>query len=621
MKRLMVANRGEIACRVFQTAAKMGIETVAVYSDADQQAKHVRSADIAVHIGASEANASYLNIEALIQAAQQSGADAIHPGYGFLSESAAFANAVQNAGLLWLGPDADTITQMGDKGAAKALMTSAGVPVVPGADHADPKAAAEAIGYPVLIKAVAGGGGRGMRKVDTPEEFDAALQRAQSEAQSAFGNADVLVEKWIESPRHIEAQILGDGSSVRCIGLRECSIQRRHQKVIEECPPAFLSRKAQAAIEAAAVLAGQSVNYRGAGTVEFVVGADESFYFLEMNTRLQVEHPVTEAVYGIDLVEWQIRIARGHALDQLPALTAQGHAIEARLCAEDEQGIPSVGVITEFTIPNTARVDSAVASGDQVSRYYDSMIAKVIVHRPSRAEAVEALTKVLFDASITGIDTNRRTLMSLLSAPALQAAAIDTRYFEHHSQAHPMPPMLIAAAKWPLAPQSGAWGADGFSNGVGLQHCWQDDQDNLYLLKANGNQRTLSFAEQSIDIVLQGGARFTADGQVHHYQALGCDDGIEALLDGRFYLHRYAPPASLDGGDSHQVLAPITGRVIQVAVECGQQVESGDLLCVMEAMKMEHSVLAAKSGTIASVNVSEGNTVNQSQLIIEWADD
>ena len=416
---ILIANRGEIACRVIETAQDMGVACVAVYSDADRDAKHVMMADHAVHIGASAPAESYLRGDVIIQAALDTGAQAIHPGYGFLSENPDFVTAVEKAGLTFIGPSADAIRAMGLKDAAKALMVEAGVPVVPGyhgADQDDKLLAreADAIGYPVLIKAVAGGGGKGMRLVETAAEFQAGLESARSEAKTAFGNADVLVEKFVTQPRHIEVQVFGDGTHAVHLFERDCSLQRRHQKVIEEAPAPGMTPEMRDAMGAAAVRAAEAIGYAGAGTVEFIVDGQgglsaDGFFFMEMNTRLQVEHPVTEAITGVDLVEWQLRVAAG---EPLPAaqedLAIKGHAFEARLYAEDvpKGFLPATGTLSHLAFSEHTRADSGVRAGDQISPFYDPMIAKVIVHGPNRAVALARLRAALAESEVAGTVTN-----------------------------------------------------------------------------------------------------------------------------------------------------------------------------------------------------------------------
>jgi len=438
-RKILIANRGEIACRVIETARRLGVSSVAVYSDADVTARHVALADEAVHIGGPAPKDSYLRGDAIIAAALATGSEAIHPGYGFLSENPGFVDAVQAAGLVFIGPSGDAIRAMGLKDAAKALMTRAGVPVVPGYHGAnqDPEhlaGAAETVGYPVLIKAVAGGGGKGMRRVDDPRDFATALESAQGEARTAFGNSDVLIEKYVEKPRHIEVQVFGDGHRAVHLFERDCSLQRRHQKVIEEAPAPGMTDEMRAAMGQAAVRAAEAINYSGAGTVEFIVDASDGlradrFWFMEMNTRLQVEHPVTEAITGVDLVEWQLRVASG---EPLPArqqdLHIAGHAFEARLYAEDVPAgfLPATGRLTHLAFAPDCRADTGVRAGDVISPWYDPMIAKVIVHGPTRAIALARLARALEQTEVAGSVTNLAFLGALARHPGFGAGDVDT---------------------------------------------------------------------------------------------------------------------------------------------------------------------------------------------------
>ena len=462
-EKILIANRGEIAARVARTAQKMGIATVAVYSDVDRDSLHVASADEAVHIGAASPAQSYLNSACIIQAALDSGAQAIHPGYGFLSENPEFVEAVEAAGLTFIGPSAASIRAMGLKDAAKALMQKADVPVVPGyhgADQSDAYLAeqAEQIGYPVLIKAVAGGGGKGMRLVERADEFTNALQSARAEAQTAFGNDAVLIEKYITCPRHIEVQVFGDGRDVIHLFERDCSLQRRHQKVIEEAPAPGMLEDMRNAMGAAAVRAAKAIHYKGAGTIEFIADASgglhpDRFWFMEMNTRLEVEHPVTEAVTGIDLVEWQLRVAAGELLPKAQNdLHLNGHAVEARLYAEDaEKGfLPAAGRLSHIAFAEGCRADSAVRSGDDISPFYDPMIAKLIVHAQSREQAMDKLTQALHRTQVAGTVTNLGFLTALSQNPAFRSGDVDTgliaRDFEALVAPKPAPLNAIIAA-------------------------------------------------------------------------------------------------------------------------------------------------------------------------------
>ncbi|MDG1290234.1 MAG: biotin carboxylase N-terminal domain-containing protein, partial [Lentibacter sp.] len=438
-EKILIANRGEIACRVIKSARALGVRTVAVYSDADRAAKHVALADEAVHIGGSAPAESYLRGDVLIGVAKETGAQAIHPGYGFLSENPDFVEAVEAAGLVFIGPSASAIKAMGLKDAAKALMHEAGVPVVPGyhGKNQDPEylaSAADGIGYPVLIKAVAGGGGKGMRLVEKPAEFMDALESAKGEAKTAFGNEDVLIEKFVTQPRHIEVQVFGDGEKAVHLFERDCSLQRRHQKVIEEAPAPGMTAEMRAAMGDAAVKAAEAIGYKGAGTVEFIVDGSrglraDGFWFMEMNTRLQVEHPVTEAITGVDLVEWQLRVASGEGLPKRQdELTITGHAFESRLYAEDvpKGFLPATGTLAHLAFPEGARADSGVRTGDTISPFYDPMIAKIIIHGPSRAVALKRMARALAETQVAGTVTNLSFLGALCAHEGFAAGEVDT---------------------------------------------------------------------------------------------------------------------------------------------------------------------------------------------------
>ncbi|MCB1367165.1 MAG: ATP-grasp domain-containing protein, partial [Rhodobacteraceae bacterium] len=458
--KILIANRGEIACRVIETASRMGVRTVAVYSDADANVKHVALADEAVHIGPPQPAESYLKGDVMIAAALATGAQAIHPCYGFLSENPDFVDAVEAAGLIFIGPSAAAIRAMGLKDAAKSLMTKAGVPVVPGyhGDNQDPAHLAQEagkIGYPVLIKAVAGGGGKGMRKVGDPGEFAQALASARSEAKTAFGNEAVLIEKYVEKPRHIEMQVFGDGKDAVHLFERDCSLQRRHQKVIEEAPAPGMTPEMRSAMGDAAVKAARAINYKGAGTIEFIVDASDGlrpdrFWFMEMNTRLQVEHPVTEAITGVDLVEWQLRVAAGEDLPaRQDALSINGHAFEARLYAEDVPAgfLPATGRLTHLVFPAGARADSGVRAGDAISPFYDPMIAKLIVHGPTRAVALKRLERALAATEVAGSVTNLAFLAALARHQGFARGDVDTGLIERDLAALVVEPEVSDAVR------------------------------------------------------------------------------------------------------------------------------------------------------------------------------
>jgi len=605
--KLLIANRGEIACRIIRTAREMGVATVAVYSDADAKALHVRSADESVDIGPSPAAESYLRGEKIIAAARTTGADAIHPGYGFLSENADFAQAVLDAGLIWVGPKPASIRAMGLKDAAKQLMRSAGVPVTPGYDGADQSVErltmeAEAIGYPVLIKAVAGGGGKGMRRVDAPADFAASLGSCRREAKASFGNDDVLLEKWITSPRHIEVQVFGDAhGNVVHLFERDCSLQRRHQKVIEEAPAPGMDAATREAICAAAVRAAKAVDYEGAGTIEFIADASEGLradriFFMEMNTRLQVEHPVTEEITGVDLVEWQLRVASGEPLPKRQdELSINGHAIEARLYAEDPAKgfLPSTGRLEIFTLGDEGRIETGVDEGGEISPFYDPMIAKLIGTGSTRKDAIRALADTFDEMAIWPVKTNARFLHNLiLSHDFFEAENIDTGYIERNLDEvlpHPNP----------------------------FPYNWEDGA-RAVLAEAREEFGPLAGFRLNCEPRMAVAMRF--DGQTRvinppDEESLGSPvysdvDGLIVFDEGqpfRFALaERGTGQASAADG---AIIAPMPGKVIAVDVSEGQAVTAGQRLLVLEAMKMEHALTAPFDGVVEGLTVSPGAQV------------
>ncbi len=610
---LLIANRGEIACRIMRTARRLGIRTVAVYSDADAGALHVREADAAVRIGPPAARESYLDGARLIAAARDTGADAIHPGYGFLSENAGFAQAVLDAGLVWVGPPPAAIAAMGSKDRAKRLMQEAGVATTPGYlgdDQAPARLAAEAaaIGFPVLIKAVAGGGGKGMRKVEQPEAFAEALAACRREAMAAFGNADVLLEKWIDNPRHIEVQVFGDGhGEVVHLFERDCSLQRRHQKVIEEAPAPGMDAATRQAICAAAVRAAKAVGYIGAGTVEFIADAGEGLradrvWFMEMNTRLQVEHPVTEAITGVDLVEWQLRVAAGERLPRRQEeLSIDGWAIEARLYAEDPARgfLPSVGRIDWFAVPGDGvRVDAGVAAGDSVGAFYDPLLAKLIAHRPTREEAIATLRAALGGGVAGPLVTNAGFLHRLLGNSDFAAARLDTGLIARHaaSLAGPPPPgpeALRAAA----AELLDVAGGTPWSSRSGFR------------LNAPPERRAV-LADQygrrhAVDIGGIAGRSRPPD--THTVYAAG-EPFVLALA-----RTDAAPAAERRDG---QLRSPMSGRIIAVTVAPGDSVAAGQVLVVVEAMKMELAITAPFAGTVAELGAAVAGQVEEGALLV-----
>ncbi|QIG80705.1 acetyl/propionyl/methylcrotonyl-CoA carboxylase subunit alpha [Stakelama tenebrarum] len=627
---LLIANRGEIACRIIDTARELGIRTVAVYSDADAQARHVRMADEAVHIGPSAARESYLVGEKIIAAAKQTGAQAIHPGYGFLSENADFAQAVADAGLIWIGATPSSIRAMGLKDAAKKLMQDAGVPTTPGylGENQDPdhlKAQADEIGYPVLIKAVAGGGGKGMRRVDASGDFRDALESCKREAASSFGDDRVLIEKYILSPRHIEVQIFGDthGNVVHLFE-RDCSLQRRHQKVIEEAPAPGMSPETREELCAAAVRAAKAVDYVGAGTIEFIADASEGLradriWFMEMNTRLQVEHPVTEEITGVDLVEWQIRIAAG---EPIPAkqeqLKIHGHAIEARLYAEDPATgfLPSTGKLAAlhlFEGPRTSfRVETGVEQGDAVSPFYDPMIAKLIVHAENRADAIDDLQHMINKSHAWPVKTNAGFLWRCLDSDAFRSGDVTTGFIADAGET------LIPA---PEAP-------DEFWHAAALHVMERADTlevettpwtsfSGFRLNAAPRREVALAGPGETRIVPITGGGDYDDAWLIEASRIPGEEAFL--LFDGG-QPYRFAPArheggaggAAADGA----ILAPMPGKVIAVDVAAGDNVAAGQKLVTLEAMKMEHSLTAPFDGTVAELNVETGSQVSEGTVLV-----
>ncbi|MFQ6350520.1 acetyl/propionyl/methylcrotonyl-CoA carboxylase subunit alpha [Pseudomonas sp. R11F] len=630
---VLVANRGEIACRVMRTAKAMGLTTVAVHSATDRDARHSREADIRVDLGGSKATDSYLQIDKLIAAAQASGAQAIHPGYGFLSENAGFARAIEAAGLIFLGPPASAIDAMGSKSAAKALMETAGVPLVPGyhgeaQDLETFRSACESIGYPVLLKATAGGGGKGMKVVEDVSQLAEALASAQREALSSFGNGQMLVEKYLLKPRHVEIQVFADQQG-HCLYLneRDCSIQRRHQKVVEEAPAPGLSVEQRKAMGEAAVRAAQAIGYVGAGTVEFLLDARGEFFFMEMNTRLQVEHPVTEAITGLDLVAWQIRVAQGEPLpitqEQVPLI---GHAIEVRLYAEDPANdfLPATGHLALYreSVPGTGRrVDSGVAQGDSVSPFYDPMLGKLIAWGEDREQARLRLLSMLDEFAVGGLKTNLGFLRRIIGHPAFAAAELDTGFIPRYQDELLPPPGALSDEFWQMAGSAfmqslptadGPW-ADtrGFRAGLPAEvslhlSCggqdrqvtladstsqWRDEQ---LLTEQHGVRRSHLAVRQGALLYLRWG------GEMH----------AVSLFD---------PIAAVEANQSHQggLTAPMNGSIVRVLVDVGQSVEAGAQLVVLEAMKMEHSIRAPQAGVVKALFCQEGEMVAEGSALVE----
>ncbi|MBK1614118.1 3-methylcrotonyl-CoA carboxylase [Rubrivivax gelatinosus] len=665
-RKILIANRGEIACRVAATARRLGVRTVAVYSDADAQARHVQACDEAVAIGGAAPRDSYLRWQRILEAARASGAEAVHPGYGFLSENEDFAQACAEAGLVFIGPPPAAIRSMGSKSAAKALMAEAGVPLVPGyhgADNDPARLAAEAarIGYPVLIKASAGGGGKGMRRVDRAEDFAAALTSCQREAQASFGDAQVLVERYVLKPRHIEIQVFADGHG-HCIhlGERDCSVQRRHQKVLEESPAPGLGAARRAEMGAAAVAAARAVGYVGAGTVEFIaeeVGDGElRFYFMEMNTRLQVEHPVTEAVTGLDLVEWQLRVAAGEPLPLAQAQVRQhGHAIEARLCAENPEAgfLPASGRLVVARWPehvafrhdeHLPRVDGGFGEGDTITPWYDSMIAKLIVWGEDRAQALARLDAALAATHLVGPANNVAFLRRVVASRSFAEADLDTALIEReHAALFEAPPLALhwaaaAVVADALAAEQAAQDADPWSRRDGWR--LHGGARRRFELEIGGQRHVAQVQRQhGGETALEIGASrwplaARALGAARHEIVLGDERVVLAVYrDGdkrvvfapagsvQITLHDPIVHAGDHAGETGRLSAPMPGKLVALLVEAGQAVRRGQPLAVMEAMKMEHTIVAPRDGVVLALPYRPGDAVAEGAELLRLSGD
>ncbi|MFC4522761.1 acetyl/propionyl/methylcrotonyl-CoA carboxylase subunit alpha [Cupriavidus pinatubonensis] len=667
--KILIANRGEIACRVAATCRRLGIRTVAVYSDADADARHVAFCDEAVHIGGAAARDSYLRADHIIEMAKETGAQAIHPGYGFLSENEAFAEACAAAGLIFIGPPASAIHAMGSKSAAKQLMEKASVPLVPGyhGEDQDPallRREADRIGYPVLLKASAGGGGKGMRVVESGDAFEAALASVKREASASFGDDKVLVEKYLTRPRHIEIQVFADTHG-NCVYLfeRDCSVQRRHQKVLEEAPASGMTEERRRAMGEAAVAAAKAVGYVGAGTVEFIANQDGSFYFMEMNTRLQVEHPVTEMITGQDLVEWQLRVAAGEPLPlKQEQLHIHGHALEARIYAEnpDKQFLPSTGTLRFLRTPPAVqfmrggdahgpagvRIDAGVREGDTISPYYDPMIAKLIVWGKDRDEALARMRQALAAYHVVGLSTNVAFLQRLVKSEAFRTADLDTGLIERNEATLFPPPApvgmeIIALAVAALLDRetrerhidtadqyspwthAGAWRLNGGATRT-LRFAYGSHTLDV-TLTANARGSTLIYADQAApfkaacqadDIRVDLGTR-RAHGQVHVE-----GDDFHVFNAGRHAVLGWLDPLAHAGeteGEGGKLTAPMPGKVIAVMVEPGSTVTRGTPLLVMEAMKMEHTISAPADGVVSEVLFGVGEQVTEGAQLLAFA--
>jgi 3-methylcrotonyl-CoA carboxylase alpha subunit len=672
-QKILIANRGEIACRVAATARRLGVRTVAVYSDADADAAHVAACDEAVHIGAASPRESYLRVERIIAAAQQSGAQAVHPGYGFLSENEDFAQACVAAGLVFIGPPASAIAAMGSKSAAKTLMEKARVPLVPGYHGKDNDAAllvreADRIGYPVLIKASAGGGGKGMRRVDKPDDFAASLASCQREAKASFGDDHVLVERYVTRPRHIEIQVFADSHGhALYLFERDCSVQRRHQKVLEEAPAPGLSAERRAEMGAAAVAAAKAVGYVGAGTVEFIVepraDGDLRFYFMEMNTRLQVEHPVTEAITGLDLVEWQLRVAAGEALPLTQdELKIAGHAIEARICAEnpDANFLPATGTLRtlrwpdhvafrrnadaeRFHDPASVRVDAGVREGDAISPHYDSMIAKLIVWGHDRAQALARLDAALADTHIVGLHTNVAFLRRAVHSRAFAQADLDTALIERERAAlFDQPPLALevaaaGVAAHALAQEASLQGADPWSRRDGFRlhggarrhfHLLRGESEHaVALARLHDGALQLEIGEQSwpLQVRTHGDDRHEVTLGVRRLRLSVYAHGEQVTVfapEGRADVREvddiaHAGEGAASGG---QLTAPMPGKLIAYLAKPGDRVARGQALAVIEAMKMEHTIHAPRDGIVRECLYATGEQVGEGSELLRLQD-
>jgi len=649
-EKILIANRGEIACRVARTARRLGVRTVAVYTDADRDALHVRSADEALRIE------SYLDIAAVLAAARASGARAIHPGYGFLSENEDFAAACEKAGVAFIGPPASAIASMGDKAAAKRLMEKAGVPLVPGYHGEEQDAAllekeAARIGFPVLIKPSAGGGGKGMRIVRERTSFQENLDGARREAKSSFGDDRVLIERYLERPRHIEVQVFGDRhGNVVHIFERDCSVQRRHQKVLEEAPAPGLDPKKRKQIGEAAVTAARAVGYASAGTVEFIAEQDGRFYFMEMNTRLQVEHPVTEMITGLDLVEWQLRVAAGEPLGfSQKDLAFTGHAIEARIYAEEPERdfLPSTGRLIHVGFPaasDDVRVDAGVETGAEITPWYDPMIAKLIVRGPDRAAALARMRQALAEVEIAGPRTNVAFLRRLVASRAFTAAELDTGLIERNqaellSQKEIDPEMLAAVAYAELAEEERA--AREAAAASGDAHSpwravdgWRLNQDShhdfAFLAEGAPCAARIRFLASGLRLAVDGreyaleGERLAdgrllvrLDGRAYHARAVRAGDDWHVFCNGDYRRFSLAPlAAEVDDASGGSLAAPMPGKIIKVLAQAGAQVAKGDALLILEAMKMEHTITAPAAGRVKEIHYGAGEQVLEGAELI-----
>ena len=656
--KILIANRGEIACRVIRTCKRLGIRTVAVFSEADARAQHVRQADEAVLIGRPRPVDSYLRGDTIIKVAKQTGAEGIHPGYGFLSENAGFATACEKAGIVFIGPTPDAMEKMGSKSHAKALMEAARVPVVPGY-HGDNQDAiflageSKKVGYPQLIKAIAGGGGKGMRLVERPEDFRAQLESARREAKNAFGNDDVLIERYVLGPHHIEFQVFGDthGNYVHLFE-RECSIQRRHQKILEETPSPFLDTvkdDLRSRMGEAAVAAARAIAYRGAGTIEFIVGEDRRFFFMEMNTRLQVEHPITEMVTGKDLVEWQLRVASGEPLPAAQAdISSSGHAIEVRICAENPANdfLPETGRLHVFANPaivdGNVRLDTGVVSGDEISVHYDPMIAKLITFGANRSEATRQMQSAIAETEVLGVKTNLGFLQQLVRHPAFIAGDTDTGFIPKHrnsllpDESHLPDNALIAASLHVLANE--AHGTDPWDRKDGwwlnrgahraLEFHTVNDEEivtvDIETIEATQHVRINDRAYAVTQVQMQQShLAFTANGHASSARVLAHGNALSILQATSRHSVRLVDPfrfeASSEANDG-RLTALMPGRVVKVMAAAGERVKKGQPLIIMEAMKMEHTIVSPRDGVVERVAFKENDLVAADAVLFAFTE-
>ena len=649
--KILIANRGEIACRVIRTARRLGIQTVAVYSDADKKALHVKLADEAIHIGASASNESYLVGERIIQVALTTGAQAIHPGYGFLSENAEFANMCTSNDVVFIGPPVSAIEAMGSKSAAKSIMQNAQVPLVPGyhGDDQDPKIikqCADEMGYPVLLKAVAGGGGKGMRQVWSEDEFEQALADAKRESKASFGNDDMLVEKYLTQPRHVEFQVFCDqhGNGVYLFE-RDCSVQRRHQKIIEEAPAPNMSEALRKNMGETAVRAAQAIDYQGAGTVEFLLDVDGSFFFMEMNTRLQVEHPVTEMITGEDLVEWQLRIATGEPLPKQQAeLKISGHAFEARVYAEDPNNnfLPTTGTLSTLISPQQneyVRVDTGVIEGDEVSPFYDPMIAKLIVWDENRSAALSRTAKALRDYQISGVTTNLNFLYDLATSQPFMDADLDTGFIEKHrdelfkSNKGDVEELLAKAACYLVLKETSTAEPDPW----GSKTSWRMNQSNSYHfdiqvsddihhveIELNNESMLIHFGDQVVNASANLDGKMLSTTLNGHKQSVTIvEQDNDFTVFGQDGAHTFRL-AQVDYGDSDETTndghfnAPMNGTIVEVLVSGNSTVSEGQALIIMEAMKMQHTIHAPSDGIVSELFCAGGDLVDGGAVLLNF---